>query len=91
MEDICSENDEAVLVKNLDRIEELIIEGIFSIRKNVSSPYATILLYINNGDEFNLNIASLKRIMKDMLDKGINYMLKVKKGNLIVLCFQRLG
>ena len=80
MNEICNESDETIMLKDADRIEEVIIEGIYSIRKNCSRPsHATILSYINNGDEFNLNVASLKRIMNDMLDKG-NIYVKGKKG-----------
>ena len=46
MEDICNENNE--------RIEEVINEGILSIRKSCSRrSYISLLSYVNNSDEFN--------------------------------------
>ena len=80
MDDIYSENDETILLKNVERIGEVIIEGILSIRKSCSRPsFFTMLSYVNNGEEFNLNMQSLKRIMKDMMDMGTIYV-KGKMG-----------
>ena len=79
--DIVNENDETILVKNVEQIEELIINGILSIRKSCSRPsYTTLLTYVNDGDEFNLNAKSLKRVLKDMMENGTIYM-KGKKGS----------
>ena len=56
-----SENDETVLLKNLDRFEEVIIEGIVEIRKKSIRPsFNTVLSHVNNGEEFNLNMKSLR-------------------------------
>lgn len=78
---IDNENDEPVLLKNIERIEELIIETIYSIRKSCSRPsYSSVLSHINGGEEFNLNAESLKRIVKDMVDKGTIY-IKGKRGS----------
>ena len=80
MDEINSENDETIQLKNVENIEEVIIEGILSIRKSYARPsYITILSYVNNGEEFNLNMQSLKRIMKDMMDMGTIHV-KGKRG-----------
>ena len=82
MDDIYGENDETILLKNVERIEEVIIEGILSIRKSCSRPsYITMLSYVNNGEEFNLNMQSLKRIMKDMMDMGTIHVAKGDKSH----------
>ena len=80
MDEINSENDETIQLKNVENIEEVIIDGILSIRKSYARPsYITILSYVNNGEEFNLNMQSLKRIMKDMMDMGTIHV-KGKRG-----------
>ena len=74
--DLCTENDETIVVKDMERVEEIIIEGISNTRKSCARPsYQRLLSYINNGKEFNLNMESLKRI----LEKELIYV-KGKRG-----------
>ena len=74
MDDNCDKNDETILIKDVEHAEEIIKEGIYGIRKSCSRPsYKNILLYVNDSDEFNLNMPSLKKIMNSMMEKDIIY------------------
>ena len=80
MDDIDPSNDETVIVKDPADVEGIILDGIRSIRKSFVRPaYSTLLEHVNNSGEFNLNMESFKRIMKDMEDNSLIYM-KRKRG-----------
>ena len=68
------------LEKN-DRLQVFIIDGILAIRKTRVRPsYSTVLSYVNNSEEFNLNIDNLRTIMDEMMENNKIYV-KGKKGS----------
>ena len=51
---ICDDNDETIVTKEVERVEEIIMEGIVSIRKSYRRPsYHTLLSLVNEGGEIN--------------------------------------
>ena len=51
MDEISAENDETIVLKDVDRLEEIILEGIPSIRKSFHRPsYTAILSLVNSSD-----------------------------------------
>ena len=69
-EDNDSNNSQPVQVKNVERLKEIIKEAIVKIRKARSRPvHQSILNIINEGDEFNLNMKSLKNVTSSMVER----------------------
>ena len=63
-----------------NRLKEVIIDGIYAIRKTRIRPsYSTLLSYVNKSEHFNLNMDSLNTIMNEMMDNNKIYV-KGKKG-----------
>ena len=89
--DVCDICDETIMIKDTERVEEIIIDGIYGIRKSCSRPsYQTLLTFVNEGDEFNIDMRSLKRIIYDMKKKNL-ICTKGKKGAESFYVVEKLG
>ena len=89
--DVCDICDETIMIKDTERVEEIIIDGIYGIRKSCSRPsYQTLLTFVNEGDEFNIDMRSLKRIINDVKKKNL-ICTKGKKGAESFYVVEKLG